>query len=1320
MENYSLRLWQLKLTQLVLTVALVEAVQHFQEEPRDSNVIRGQTAVLKCVIGDRKGAVQWTKDGFSLGFNRTIPGLDRYSITSSHENEFNLMIVNASLDDDAVYECQVLPKDGDSRLQARATLTVLVPCEAPMILDYMNGSTVEVPYTQKTLELSCEARDGRPAASIEWFRNGVKMTDKIRYRIESRANDKRETARSTLTISLTNYQAENGAIYKCQARNSAVFGPPLTTSVVLSILFPPSPPLISGYDNRIINVNETLVLTCSSEGGNPLGSVTWYRNNQVLQHNHSTFGIKSTNVYTFRVSSSDNNAVYQCRVSNHVLQEPLVAEYLLKVQFPPTSVKITGADEPVKAGDTITLTCESSNSNPQATIIWYAKSSEVPRNDVTETYIDSPEGGKITRSRISVTVNNKDHETVYTCRASNAAFGQTVTDTKTLSVLYPPNEPEISGYEGGTPIKAGDLQRMTCISVGGNPPADLKWFKGDKLIRESDYKSRINIASSEIAINVKADDNKATYTCRAGNRATLTDLEVSVTLKVNFPPSQVEISVNPSQPQAGQPLNLTCISSSSNPPAEIVWVRNGRRVTSEHLGTVDAENGGKKSTNRYSFIPTSRDHNALYGCRATNRALDRSVNDAVTLNVLFKPEFDNETLPPKVDVKKGDGAILNLTAYANPADITYILYKDGQLLNLPSRYRMNKGVLNISSVEKTDKGNYMIKGTNQQGSATFNFSINVKYPAEIINSTNRLSLNEGETAILSCRVDASPIIPNVITWGRENFDMNRAQARLEGDTSYLSISDLTSEDSGTFKCIADNRIGSPDVKKVKLLVKFAPVIQKDPEISRSAGEKGSTVSLKCSSKGVPDVTVTWTRNNNLLRASSKYTIVTNNTNLTHYESTLQIKDLEREDYGAYVCTATNSKGSDSHSITLAGTSKPLPPYNIEFNNATSNSITISWKAGFNGGLTQSFRVRYKPVDARGYVYVDVRPFGATTFKIKGLELGTEYEMTVMAFNDRGESIYQPRGITARTSDIVAPADISTSELQGADEIPVIIILVVCIVGVFILTLNVGLILFFIRRRKKRMEATSESTSHTNTFELYGPTSKSENSYPPPSDDTRSYGTYDKSMDDFSDDYIRDYDRECETHVFLPQQSDYPGSRPYSPQKIESPRMGSGHKMAYSLEDHHGRNSPWNEDLYRVAQPRQKKGNYENGMPNGEIYEFKNNRSKGFNESDRPPSRPSSRSGKTPPPPPTRSSSRGGFNNGEMMPPLPARNYEPQEISPQPRYGPTPGSSLLSPNIVANPSYSGPTTNINQRIPSPHAPSPHNTVPIGADLRGHLV
>ncbi|XP_012942646.1 nephrin [Aplysia californica] len=1338
----------------------VDSIQHFTEIPKNTNVIRGQTAVLKCVIGDRKGAVQWTKDGFPLGFNRTIPGFSRYSISSTNDDEFNLMIVNADLVDDATFECQVLPKDGDDPLRASATLTVLVPCEPPKILDYNNGSTVEVPHTQETLELTCEARLGRPAASIDWYRNGIKVTENIRYGVESLPGDKRETARSTLTVSLSNHHEENGAVYRCEASNSAVFGPALTASVSLSILFPPGPPEISGYGGRVVKINDSLVLTCVSKGGNPLGTVTWYRNDQPVDWSFTSGSNRAINEYTFKVGPSDNNAVYRCQVTNLVATEPLTSEYRLTVHFPPTSVTMSGAQSAVKAGRRVTLTCVSSNSNPRATIMWVSKENQLPRSDVTETYSESPDGGYITTSRVRVTVRHQDHNSKVTCRASNSEFGQTVADMVTLTVLYPPNAPHINGYVQGSSIRAGDLERMTCISIGGNPIADVKWYKGNKLIRDAVYKKLTNIASSELAIVVDADDNGARYTCKASNRATPTPLQVSITLTVHFPPAHVVISLSPSQPSAGQQVDLTCVSSSSNPAAEITWLRNGRRMTGVSLGTVEAEHGGKNTTNRLRFYPTSRDHNAVFGCRATNRLLDQSVTDAITLNVLFKPEFNDATLPSKIDVKKGERTSINLTAYANPPNVTYTLFKGGSSFSTPSRFRLGNGYLNISSISKNDKGNYTIKGENNQGFSTFNFSINVKYPARVVDITNRLSLNEGDTAMFACKVDANPMVPNIVTWTRSDFDMSRTQTKVEGETTYLSVPDLTKEDAGTFKCVADNRIGSPATSNARLIVKFKPVIDKSPETSRSAGEKGTTVTLKCNAEGAPSVSISWTRNNRAVRSGSKYRINSRSSGSIRFESTLKVKNLTREDYGAYVCTAANSKGSDSHSITLSGTSKPYPPSNITFVNATSNSITLRWKAGFDGGLPQSFRVRYKPTDKRGYVYVDVRPYGANIYKIKGLDLGTLYEFAVLAFNDRGESSYIAQGIQAKTSDVVAPTDIATKELEGADEIPVIIILVVCIVGVFILALNVGLILFFIQRRKKRLEAgASETTSHTNTFELYG-TGKGDHSMcPAPSDDTRSYGTYDKSMDDFSDDYIRDYEgktgfaaviseletlsylhenqnrrvegwprrpepQPCETHVFLPPQSDSPppGSRPYSPHKMEpqSPRLG-GHKMTYIVDDHQGRRSPWNEDPYKMAHPRSKKGFYENGVQNGDIYEFKSgSRGKGMNElSDRPPSRPSSRSGKTPPPPPTRSSSRGG----DYIPPLPARNYDPEEIAP-PRYGPTPGSSsLLSPNIVPNPSYRGPTSPT-ARSPSPHhqqySPSPHDTLPVGAEMRGHLV
>ena len=45
-------------------------------------------------------------------------------------------------------------------------------------------------------------------------------------------------------------------------------------------------------------------------------------------------------------------------------------------------------------------------------------------------------------------------------------------------MLDPPEAPVITGYTEGESIRAGDLVKLRCTAMRGNPPATLKWFKG--------------------------------------------------------------------------------------------------------------------------------------------------------------------------------------------------------------------------------------------------------------------------------------------------------------------------------------------------------------------------------------------------------------------------------------------------------------------------------------------------------------------------------------------------------------------------------------------------------------------------------------------------------------------------------------------------------------------------------------------------------------------------------------------------------------------------------------------------------------------------
>lgn len=106
--------------------------------------------------------------------------------------------------------------------------------------------------------------------------------------------------------------------------------------------------------------------------------------------------------------------------------------HLISYAVAPAAVNITG-QLLAKAGETVTLFCESDISNPAAVITWFAKGRQLPR--ISSTVTASPDGGFITKSNVTVTLTDQENNVIYTCQATNEALGQTVAGAVTLSVL---------------------------------------------------------------------------------------------------------------------------------------------------------------------------------------------------------------------------------------------------------------------------------------------------------------------------------------------------------------------------------------------------------------------------------------------------------------------------------------------------------------------------------------------------------------------------------------------------------------------------------------------------------------------------------------------------------------------------------------------------------------------------------------------------------------------------------------------------------------------------------------------------------------------
>lgn len=149
------------------------------------------------------------------------------------------------------------------------------------------------------------------------------------------------------------------------------------------------------------------------------------------------------------------------------------------------------------------------------------------------------------------------------------------------------------------------------------------------------------------------------------------------------------------------------------------------------------------------------------------------------------------------------------------------------------------------------------------------------------------------------------------------------------------------------------------------------------------------VTLPCQSVGKPSLL--WKQWGQIVKASGRISI--------HTDGSLHISDLHREDSGNYTCHVENPHGSDQITHKLIVQVPPAAPLLLA-TSTTSNSISVQWKPGDDGGAI-----------IRGYILHYKRKFGEweevkVSHKINGYLLsqlwcGTEYQIYLTAYNRIG-------------------------------------------------------------------------------------------------------------------------------------------------------------------------------------------------------------------------------------------------------------------------------------------------------------------------------
>lgn len=75
--------------------------------------------------------------GTVTGFSAVIPGFPRYSVIGDSKNGvFNLRVVNATLEDDAEFQCQVGPANFHKAIRADARLSVICKLSTTLLVHF--------------------------------------------------------------------------------------------------------------------------------------------------------------------------------------------------------------------------------------------------------------------------------------------------------------------------------------------------------------------------------------------------------------------------------------------------------------------------------------------------------------------------------------------------------------------------------------------------------------------------------------------------------------------------------------------------------------------------------------------------------------------------------------------------------------------------------------------------------------------------------------------------------------------------------------------------------------------------------------------------------------------------------------------------------------------------------------------------------------------------------------------------------------------------------------------------------------------------------
>ncbi|KAK2825049.1 hypothetical protein Q7C36_018976 [Tachysurus vachellii] len=867
----------------------------------NQSVLRAQEGTrveFRCTAtGNPAPSIEWTGDpGNRISGSAVIRGgvLTFPSVQRSNEGEYTCRAVNTQGEHTARAVLYVYSSPAGELVKPTVTIY-------PSVLRAQEGTRVE---------FRCTAT-GNPAPSIEWTGgpgNRISGSAVIRGGV----------------LTFPSVKRSDEGEYTCRAVN--IHGEH-TARAVLSLQSASLPHVQVSPQRVEIHEDETLRLYCRA-GGSPSPVLTWKKRGGSLPPqaipSHGFHQFKSNNLDALqrridemqaRMDRTDYGTLiipdmkisdagtYLCIGTNAVgSSEEVIDVTVIKSETVHSDITIQSTTSTVVQGETLELNCVVQG-NPPPPVIWSRPNG-----------LGLSSNHQVIGSKLRIVQASPDDTGEYIC----GVYGGPSTRQATVYVSVTTEavrhqSPIISIEPHSVIVKKGESASFKCRLHTGAQPVHLEW----KLSNNEPLHGNVKVSEDGAVLTISSAQpgNQGAYRCVARNLYGITHSIASLIVR-ELPKATVTPS-GPVRVNVGEPINLEC-QAAGEPRPSVTWHRldNNRR-------TIMSSPVPMESNALMQILVARPEDSGTYICTAQNSQGKSETRVEVTVHGGAKVPtaplaFVQE---PLLVVVEGATTVLHCDAHGFPKPtITWSKLR----APLPWGHKIVNNSLVLPSVGRQDSGQYICNATNNLGTSEVTIMVDVETPPYTTTVPDDVAVRVGEVIRLQCLAHGTP--PMRFEWSKVDGRLP-AQASVQGGD--LQINLASSNDAGTYKCVAINKVGRSEAV-AKVSVRSSLSVRVSPQVEVKA--LGSAVEFTCSASGGPEITLEWLKEGGPLPHNHHIK-----------DGVLRIENLEKSNEGMYICRATTLFGQAQDTAKLTIQALPKVMINVR---TSVQTVTVGTSVEF--------------------------------------------------------------------------------------------------------------------------------------------------------------------------------------------------------------------------------------------------------------------------------------------------------------------------------------------------------------------------------------